>query len=93
MNIPIVALPLIERDYEIMFKDDEEEDVNVLKKVDAFAEETVPRFANHQFRHHFRMSPTTFEDLLSKLHAVSANRLVAIGHPEMMLEEQAMVAI
>lgn len=82
MNIPIVALPLIKRGYEIMFEDDEEEDVNVLEKVDGFAEETVPRFANHQFRHHFRMSPTTCEDLFSKLHAVSANRLVAADHLE-----------
>lgn len=93
MSISTTILAIIEGGYQIMFEDDEEEEGNILEKIDGFAEETVPRFANHQFRHHFRMSPTTFEDLLSKLHAVSVNRWGAAGHPEMLLEKQALIAI
>lgn len=75
----------------IIFDDDDE--INeTLEKVDNFAEETVPRYSDKQFKIHFRMSPGTFEAFLQQMHSVRINTPSA-GHPEMNLEKQALMTL
>ncbi|KAG5880713.1 hypothetical protein JTB14_025556 [Gonioctena quinquepunctata] len=79
--------------HQIIFDEDDEEEQCALEKVEHFAEETVPHFTDMQFKQHFRMSPQTFEDFLRKLHTVAGHDAVAVGHPEIALEKEAMIAL
>ncbi|KAG5878137.1 hypothetical protein JTB14_003905 [Gonioctena quinquepunctata] len=79
--------------HQIIFDEDDEEEQCALEKVEHFAEETVPHFTDMQFKQHFRMSPQTFEDYLRKLHTVAGHDAVAVGHPEIALEKEEMIAL
>ncbi|CAH2011892.1 unnamed protein product [Acanthoscelides obtectus] len=79
--------------------DEEDEDegnhkqATILEKIENFAEVTVPQFSDRQFQQHFRMSPTTFEDLLEKLSVVFHNRPDGPGRFPVPMEKQAMIAL
>lgn len=79
---------------EMFFQDssDEDDEASELNKIWGFAEETVPNFTDHQFQSHFRMAPTTFENLFSRLRVVADHRRSA-GNPEISLEKQLMITI
>lgn len=83
--IPILA---IIREY---FLEDEDEEINIIEKVENFAEITVPLFDDRQFKRHFRMTPTTFEDLLKKINTLTHAR--GVGYPRTVLEKEVMVTI
>ncbi|KAJ8932762.1 hypothetical protein NQ314_014463 [Rhamnusium bicolor] len=81
-----------------MLLDDDEDDEEtrlILQKVWGFAEETVPNFSDRQFHSHFRMTPTTFEDILRKMHAVAEINVQAHagGNPETPIEKQLLIAL
>lgn len=81
---------------EIFFDDEDGEDNEIIEKVENFAEETVPRFSNMQFKYNFRMCPETFEDFLRKLYNFKRQRgqcEVHVGHPELSLDKQAMITV
>nr|CAI5853405.1 unnamed protein product [Callosobruchus analis] len=94
MEIVKTAVITVEEGFDMFFNDDDDEanDVAVLVKTEYFAEESVRRFSNKQFKEHFRISPSTFEDFLAKLYLVTRKRS-APGHPEIVLEKQAMITI
>lgn len=48
----------------------EEEDEDEEKKFYGFSEEIVPSFNDTQFKVHFRLDATTFEDLLCKAYSI-----------------------
>lgn len=79
---------------EIFFQDssdEDDEDSNILHKIWGFAEETVPNFTDRQFQSHFRITPTTFESLFSKLRLIDHRR--SDGNPEISVEKQLMITI
>ncbi|KAF2895011.1 hypothetical protein ILUMI_11161 [Ignelater luminosus] len=83
-------------DFQLFFEDsDEEEETDHQNdKVENFAEEVVPRMNNNQFKMHFRLSFTAFEDLLNKLHTCSNERnSSARGYPKMELEKGALIML
>lgn len=86
------VLAVVHQGYQIIFDDSDDEEIVGVEKIDNFAEETVPRFGNRQFKEHFRMKPETFEDFLQKLHAVSNERVI-VGKPEIFIEKQAMITL
>lgn len=71
--------------------DSDEEEKSCLDKIWGFAEETVPNFNDKQFVSHFRMTPTTFENLYNRIGAHWQTRVD--GKPEIALEKQLMIAI
>lgn len=81
---------------ELFFVDSEEESEDILPKVENFAEETVPRFSDGQFKIHFRINPDTFEDFLQKLHQIlppSTEVANGRGHPVVPMEKEIMITI
>ena len=79
---------------EIFFNDssdDEDENLNI-PKVYQYAEEVVPRFSNKTFQMHFRITPDTFEDLLTKIHNIQENHS-NVGQKPLSLEKQLMITI
>lgn len=82
---------------DMIFDDSDNEDVEevaMVPKVKNFAEQTVPQFAGHHFRQHFRVSIETFEKLLTYLIQIknSENRRPD-GRQELNLEKQLMICI
>lgn len=76
-----------------VFYDDDDGDRSCrLAKIRNFAEDTVLKFNDHQFKRHFRMYPTTFEDLLQKLYSCEEHDNL-LGHPEMSLDKQLMLTL
>lgn len=80
------------RYFTFMVDSDSEEDIPN-EKIWGFAEQTVPRFKDHQFRQHFRMSPTTFENLLKRIHDSDNDYIIHSGHPELTVEKQVMATV
>lgn len=71
---------------------DEEEEGNVIEKIESFAEITVPLRTDQEFKEHFRMIQSTFEDLLRKVDSVM-NYETKKGYPRTKLEKELMVSI
>lgn len=86
-----VLISIFEAANNIFFDEDEEEGNNNVPKVINYAEEIVTQFSDGQFRQHFRISPSTFENVLIKLQIV--NKQNVHGHPEIMLEKQLMITL
>lgn len=87
----IVGLLNFEKEM-FLFEESSDEEANVVEKIDNFAEATVPLMTNKQFKVHFRMDPTTFEDLLVKINSVQdfdSSR----GYPKTSLEKEVMITI
>jgi hypothetical protein len=83
---------------QFFFDDEDDDDDNThhtLEKVPNYAEEIVPRYTDHQFQSHFRMSPQTFENLLIRLYNLVEHNIVgrAGGNVEVSLEKQLLVAL
>lgn len=76
-----------------LFDDSDNDEDNRNEKDDYFLEETVPRFSDQQFKQHFRMLPTSFEDLVVKIHAVSGTHAISSGRPEEPLEKQLLITL
>lgn len=73
---------------------DDENDFNKLEKVKCYFEETVPKYNFQQFKQHFRLTPTTYEILMGKLHSVVDRTEMRIsGNPELTLEKQMLIAL
>ncbi|KAB0793030.1 hypothetical protein PPYR_12650 [Photinus pyralis] len=78
---------------DLFFDDSYEESANkVLPKVEGFAEDIVPRFSGRQFQQHFRITVTTFEDLIIKISAIHVSE-IRVGHPEMAIDKQLLITI
>jgi hypothetical protein len=75
---------------QFFFDDEDDDDDNT-----RHAEEIVPRYTDHQFQSHFRMSPQTFENLLIRLYNLVEHNIVgrAGGNVEVSLEKQLLVAL
>lgn len=76
--------------YAFYDSDSEVEDTK-LEKIWSYAETTVPYFSDKQFQRNFRMSSTTFEDLVQKCYTVRVEH--ASGHPRMSLEKEVMITV
>lgn len=87
------AILVAQHGNQIIFEGEDDEEKCESAKVEAYVEEIVPRFSDMQFKQHFRMIPTTFEDFLQKLHMVSMKETVKVGHPELPLEKRAMLTL
>jgi hypothetical protein len=90
-----VYLPVVQYAY-FMFDDSTDEENNIIEKIENFAEITVPNMNDHQFKMHFRMTPTTFEDLICKATRVArtrANNVNHVGHPRMNIEKEFLIVI
>lgn len=78
---------------EMFFEDDsDDENATVLYKTYGFAEETVSNFSDRQFQSHFRMTPTTFENLFRRIGELGEHTRID-GNPEIPLEKQLMITI
>lgn len=74
--------------------DEEDNDDNVLAKVENYAELTVPAMSDKQFKMNFRMTVEAFEDLLRKMHIVlQADHYNHTGFPKTELEKEALLTI
>lgn len=63
---------IIEYARNVIFDESSDEE-DVLEKVDSYAELTIPLMSNKQFKQNFRMTASTFEDLLEKTNHVLLN--------------------
>ncbi|XP_018303462.1 putative nuclease HARBI1 [Mycetomoellerius zeteki] len=78
--------------WDIFFYDTDDEDENVkIPRVYQYAEEIVPRFSDRTFKTHFRITPNTFEELLTKLHSIEDN--INVGCKPLPLIKQLMITI
>ncbi|XP_018404621.1 PREDICTED: putative nuclease HARBI1 [Cyphomyrmex costatus] len=78
--------------WDIFFDDTDDEDENVkIPKVHQYVKEIVPRFSDRTFKTHFRITPDTFEALLTKLHSIEDN--VVTGCKPVPLKKQLMITI
>lgn len=50
-----------------MYESDSDDENEQIEKIQGFSETIVPHMSNRQFKMHFRLQPSTFEDLLVKL--------------------------
>ncbi|XP_018405660.1 PREDICTED: putative nuclease HARBI1 [Cyphomyrmex costatus] len=91
MNEEMVPIIIFAR--EMFFDDSEDEGKNLnIPKVYEYAEEIFPRFSNKTFQMHFRVTPDTFEDLLTKIHSIKEN-YNNVGQKPLLLEKQLMITI
>lgn len=95
MNSEALLLIYFRKDINDDDDDDDEDEAYVrkLEKIENFAEVTVPRFTDHQFRQNFRMNTIPLKIFKKKLHSVKHHASVAAGHPKIQLEKQAMITI
>lgn len=63
-------VPIINFVRDVLFGDlsEEEDEHEVIEKIENFGEITVIHMSSQQFKIHFRMFPETFEDLLRKMY-------------------------
>lgn len=88
-----LALQILQFGKNLLIDDSDSSDENECnEKIWKFAENTVISFSDNQFKLHFRMTPSTFESLLVKIHNIEEH-LVHSGHPEIKLEKQLMMTI
>lgn len=77
---------------EIFFEDEEDERMKEPKVVN-FVEDVVHNFNDRQFKMHFRMNPSTMENLLQSIEAIIPETPVIRGHPKLPLEKQLLLTI
>lgn len=53
-----VLSSVVEFANDIIFYDDEDDEKRTLEKISNYAEITIPRLTDHQFKRHFRMNRT-----------------------------------
>ncbi|KAJ8910340.1 hypothetical protein NQ315_004539 [Exocentrus adspersus] len=82
---------------DMLFGDDDneyEENISFHEKVWGFAEQTVSNFTDRQFQVHFRLNPSTFDNLLEKMHHIDERNFQKIGgNPEVPLSKQLMITL
>lgn len=65
-----------------------------LVKVQNYAEEIVPKYSLRQFQSHFRMKPSTFEFILTKIHNIELEQPIRKqSNPEISTEKQLLLAL
>jgi hypothetical protein len=78
----------------IIYEDSSDDETETIEKIDNYAECTIPHMSDKQFQTHFRMSPSTFEDLLRRMHTVQQqNNYNHVGYPRTDLVKEAMIMI
>lgn len=80
------------------FLDDEEDEKpeisSRLAKIKNYAEEIVPNYSTKQFQSHFRMTPTTFQTIINKIHNIEAERHTENQkNPEITVEKQLLLTL
>lgn len=53
--------------------DDEDDAEIITNKIWNYAEEVVPNYLDRQFQQHFRLTPATFENVLTKMYSKMAS--------------------
>lgn len=78
-----------------LFKDDtdDEDAKNIQPKVLNYAEKIVPRFSDKQFQIHFRITTSTFQSLIIKLHDDNSEDKKNVGCKPVPLEKQLMITL
>lgn len=76
-----------------LFHDSSSEDEDICEKVENYAELTVPFMSDKQFQHNFRISVSTFEDLLRKCNQILLNVTHHVGFPKTVLDKELMITI
>ncbi|KAI4467766.1 hypothetical protein MML48_2g00003172 [Holotrichia oblita] len=65
---------------------DDEEETNIPVRIENYVDKIIPNFTNEQFRQHFRMNRSTFEQLLPLISlSISTTH---IGRPSIAIEKQ-----
>lgn len=81
---------------EEFFHDDDEDLVAVPRviKIENYVEDIVPKYSDRQFQSHFRMSPTTFERLLTNIYQVETEAPAKTQrNPEISTEKQLLLTL
>lgn len=82
---------------EEFFNDDDDEELltaSRVLKIEHYVEDIVPQYSDRQFQSHFRMSPTTFERLLTNIYHVETEAPTKTQrNPEIPTEKQLLLTL
>ncbi|XP_066581982.1 uncharacterized protein [Prorops nasuta] len=90
-NLPILFPVVMSQNFNDSSSSDDEQRI---PKVDKYAEETIPKMYDNQFKAHFRMSKTVFEILINMAEEIiRRNPVLVSGFPEINLKKEFLITI